>query len=154
MIDVAVVGTGNISSAHLGAYAQFPERCRVVALCDLKPDKAEAKAAEFGLDVPVFQDAATMAAEGPLHEMGAIAIVNSDSQGMGRMMETVRRTLQLAHAMTGWSATAAGDESGILGPRHRLPDRELHQSGIGRNRDVVHAAVHPPACLGADVSAG
>jgi urease subunit alpha len=36
--------------------------------------------------------AATMAAEGPLHEFGAIAIVNSDSQGMGRMMETVRRT--------------------------------------------------------------
>ena len=28
---------------------------------------------------------ATMAAEGPLHELGAIAIMNSDSQGMGRM---------------------------------------------------------------------
>ena len=37
---------------------------------------------------------ATMAAEGPLHELGAIAIVNSDSQGMGRIMETVRRTFQ------------------------------------------------------------
>jgi urease subunit alpha len=46
--------------------------------------------------------AATMAAEGPLHELGAIAIVNSDSQGMGRMMETVRRTFQLAHVMTSW----------------------------------------------------
>ena len=44
---------------------------------------------------------ATMAAEGPLHELGAIQIVNSDSQGMGRIMETVRRTLQLAHVMTG-----------------------------------------------------
>ena len=49
--------------------------------------------------------AATMAAEGPLHELGAIAIVNSDSQGMGRMMETVRRTFQLAHVMTRWSGT-------------------------------------------------
>ena len=47
--------------------------------------------------------APTMAAEGPLHELGAIAIVNSDSQGMGRMMETVRRTFQLAHVMTRWS---------------------------------------------------
>ena len=28
---------------------------------------------------------ATMAAEGPLHELGAIEIVNSDSQGMGRI---------------------------------------------------------------------
>jgi urease subunit alpha len=49
--------------------------------------------------------APTMAAEGPLHELGAIAIVNSDSQGMGRMMETVRRTFQLAHVMTHWSGT-------------------------------------------------
>jgi urease subunit alpha len=51
---------------------------------------------------------ATMAAEGPLHELGAIAIVNSDSQGMGRIMETFRRTIQLAHAMQAWRATAAG----------------------------------------------
>ena len=29
-----------------------------------------------------------MAAEGPLHELGAISIVNSDSQGMGRIGET------------------------------------------------------------------
>ena len=50
----------------------------------------------------------TMAAEGPLHELGAIAIVNSDSQGMGRMMETVRRTFQLAHVMRAWPGTVAG----------------------------------------------
>jgi urease subunit alpha len=54
---------------------------------------------------------ATMAAEGPLHEIGAIAIVNSDSQGMGRMMETVRRTFQLADAMTGWSTAATDDDA-------------------------------------------
>ena len=51
---------------------------------------------------------ATMAAEGPLHELGAIQIVNSDSQGMGRIMETVRRTFQLAHAMKAWRSTEAG----------------------------------------------
>ncbi len=51
---------------------------------------------------------ATMAAEGPLHELGAISIVNSDSQGMGRIGETVRRTWQLAHAMKRWRATDAG----------------------------------------------
>jgi urease subunit alpha len=53
---------------------------------------------------------ATMAAEGPLHELGAIAIVNSDSQGMGRMMETVRRTFQLAHVMGSWSGAASAPE--------------------------------------------
>jgi urease subunit alpha len=51
---------------------------------------------------------ATMAAEGPLHELGGIQIVNSDSQGMGRIMETVRRTFQLAHVMKAWRASEAG----------------------------------------------
>jgi len=51
---------------------------------------------------------ATMAAEGPLHELGAIGIVNSDSQGMGRIGETIRRTLQLAHVMKAWRASEAG----------------------------------------------
>jgi urease subunit alpha len=48
----------------------------------------------------------TMAAEGPLHDLGAISIINSDSQGMGRIGETVRRTWQLAHAMKAWRAAA------------------------------------------------
>jgi urease subunit alpha len=66
--------------------------------------------ASFGVqeDIALVRDRvhpATMAAEGPLHELGAIAIVNSDSQGMGRMMETVRRTFQLAHVMSGWQGT-------------------------------------------------
>ena len=51
---------------------------------------------------------ATMAAEGPLHELGSIQIVNSDSQGMGRIMETFRRTIQLADAMKAWRASVAG----------------------------------------------
>ena len=50
----------------------------------------------------------TMAAEGPLHELGAIQIVNSDSQGMGRIMESFRRTIQLAHAMKAWRGSEAG----------------------------------------------
>jgi urease subunit alpha len=57
---------------------------------------------------------ATMAAEGPLHELGAIAIVNSDSQGMGRMMETVRRTFQLAHVMRTWPGAAGDDNERVL----------------------------------------
>ncbi len=50
----------------------------------------------------------SMAAEGPLHELGAISVVNSDSQGMGRIGETIRRTWQLAHVMKHWRASEAG----------------------------------------------
>src|SRR5690606_8877207 len=50
MINVAVVGTGNISLSHLDAYRAFPERARIVALCDPFVDKAEARRRELGLD--------------------------------------------------------------------------------------------------------
>ncbi|MFI6498388.1 urease subunit alpha [Nonomuraea typhae] len=41
----------------------------------------------------------TMAAEDVLHDMGAISIIGSDSQAMGRIGETVIRTWQTAHVM-------------------------------------------------------
>ncbi len=53
---------------------------------------------------------ATMEAEGPLHDLGAISIVNSDSQGMGRIGETVRRTFQLAHVMKVAAAPMGGGD--------------------------------------------
>lgn len=69
-------------------------------------------------DVPEDVEAArerihppTMAAEGPLHDLGAISIVNSDSQGMGRIGETIRRTWQLAHAMKAWAGDDADDDN-------------------------------------------
>lgn len=40
-----------------------------------------------------------MEAESWLHEAGAISIINSDSMGMGRGGEVIRRTWQLAHIM-------------------------------------------------------
>lgn len=49
---------------------------------------------------------ATMRAESLLHELGAISIINSDSQGMGRIGESIRRTWQLAHQMK----TVRGDD--------------------------------------------
>src|ERR687898_1887107 len=41
----------------------------------------------------------TMAAEGVLHDLGVIAMLSSDSQGMGRIGEVYRRALQNADAM-------------------------------------------------------
>jgi urease subunit alpha len=40
---------------------------------------------------------ATMAAEALLHDLGAISMTSSDSQGMGRIGETILKTWQLAH---------------------------------------------------------
>ena len=43
--------------------------------------------------------AETIAAEDVLHDLGAISMIGSDSQGMGRIGETVVRTWQTAHKM-------------------------------------------------------
>lgn len=49
MINVAIVGTGNISASHIRGYLAFKDRCRIVALVDIYPDKAQAKKEEYGL---------------------------------------------------------------------------------------------------------
>jgi urease subunit alpha len=65
----------------------------------------------------------SLTAEGPLHDLGAIQMINSASQGMGRMMETVRRALQLASVMTGWRGSTLKrpvDEDGIPDDTERV----------------------------------
>jgi len=85
-------------------------------------------------DVDIYRErirATTMSAEGPLHELGAIAITNSDSQGMGRIGETLRRTLQLAHVMKPWAADwAAGSDSPDLTDDNQRVLRYLAKSTI------------------------
>jgi len=40
MLKVAVIGAGNISPAHIEGYLKFPERCKIVAVCDIYEEKA------------------------------------------------------------------------------------------------------------------
>lgn len=57
MIRVAIVGTGNISQSHIQGYLQFPDRCKIVALVDIYPEKAQEKKERFGLtDAEVYDD--------------------------------------------------------------------------------------------------
>ena len=56
MIRVAIVGTGNISQAHIESYLQFPDRCKIVALVDILIDKAKEKAERYKLDCDVYDD--------------------------------------------------------------------------------------------------
>lgn len=71
-------------------------------------------------DVAAARDrvrANTIAAEDVLHDLGAISIMSSDSQGMGRIGEVITRTWQLAHRMKelrggGYDpATGQGDDN-------------------------------------------
>lgn len=60
----------------------------------------------------------TIAAEDILHDLGAISMMSSDSQAMGRVGEVILRTWQTAHKMKaqrGWLAPESGRREGVEG---------------------------------------
>jgi urease subunit alpha len=70
------------------------------------------------LDASIAEDVAfaesrirreTIAAEDVLHDLGAISMMSSDSQAMGRVGEVIIRTWQTAHKMKGQRGSLPGD---------------------------------------------
>ena len=56
MLRVAIVGTGNISHAHIQSYLRFPDRVRIAALADIVPGKAERVKEKYHLDCDTYSD--------------------------------------------------------------------------------------------------
>jgi urease subunit alpha len=54
----------------------------------------------------------TIAAEDVLHDLGAISMISSDSQAMGRVGEVVTRTWQTAHKMRSERGPLSGEQGG------------------------------------------
>ena len=77
----------------------------------------------------------TIAAEDILHDLGAISMISSDSQAMGRVGEVIARTWQTAHKMRDQRGRLAG-EQGQRQPAHSPIRRQVHdQSGdLSRHR--------------------
>jgi urease subunit alpha len=61
-----------------------------------------------------------MAAEDVLHDMGAISMMSSDSQAMGRVGEVIARTWQTAHVMKAARGPLAEDAQAGSGDNLRL----------------------------------
>src|SRR3546814_1541875 len=53
----------------------------------------------------------TIAAEDILHDLGALSIISSDSQAMGRVGEVITRTWQTAHKMKVQRGALPGERS-------------------------------------------
>ncbi|MDC3417577.1 Gfo/Idh/MocA family protein [Aquibacillus salsiterrae] len=56
MVNVAIVGVGAISSAHIKGYQEFQGNCNIVALCDIYPEKAKKSVKEYNLAAEVYDD--------------------------------------------------------------------------------------------------
>ncbi|GLZ04250.1 urease subunit alpha [Actinomadura sp. NBRC 104412] len=79
----------------------------------------------------------TMAAEDVLHDLGAISMIGSDSQAMGRIGETVIRTWQTAHAM-----------------KRRRGDLEGPADNLRARRYVAKYTINPAIAHGLDGEVG
>ena len=60
MINVAIVGTGAISDSHIEGFLTFPDRCKIVALVNHNPEKAQAKADKHKLNADILSDVASL----------------------------------------------------------------------------------------------
>jgi UDP-N-acetyl-2-amino-2-deoxyglucuronate dehydrogenase len=57
MLRVAIVGTGGISQMHIQGYLEFLDRCKIVALVDIYPEKAEEKKKRYNLtEAEIYDD--------------------------------------------------------------------------------------------------
>jgi urease subunit alpha len=87
--------------------------------------------------------ATTMAAEDLLHDIGAISIIGSDSQAMGRAGETIIRTWQTAHvAKARWGALA-GDGAADNGRIRRYVAKYTICPAVAHGLDAHIGSVEP-----------
>lgn len=54
MFNIAIIGTGNIAPSHIDGLLEFKDKCKIVALVDIYPEKAEAMKKKYDLDCKIF----------------------------------------------------------------------------------------------------
>ncbi len=56
MLKVAIIGAGAISGAHIEAYLKFGDRCEIVAVSDIYPEKAQQLIERFNLSAKAVKE--------------------------------------------------------------------------------------------------
>jgi urease subunit alpha len=86
----------------------------------------------------------TIAAEDVLHDLGAISMIGSDSQAMGRVGETIIRTWQTAHVMQGRRGGAGNERLRRYVAKYTICpaiahgiDHEVGSIEVGKLADLV-----------------
>ena len=89
----------------------------------------------------------TIAAEDVLHDLGAISVIGSDSQGMGRIGETIARTWQVAaHMKAERGSLPGGRGHGQRQPPHQALRRQAARSTPrGSTASTTRSARSSPA---------
>ncbi|WOX25708.1 urease subunit alpha [Streptomyces solicathayae] len=85
----------------------------------------------------------TIAAEDVLHDIGAISIISSDSQAMGRIGEVVMRTWQTAHVMKKRRGALPGDGRADNLRARRYVAKYTINPAVAQGMDHVVGSVEP-----------
>ncbi|MFD0169183.1 urease subunit alpha [Streptomyces decoyicus] len=92
----------------------------------------------------------TMAAEDILHDLGAISIMSSDAQAMGRIGEMIMRTWQTAHVMKVRRGFLEGDQL----PEGERPTGDKGADNRRARRYVAKYTINPAIAQGIDAMVG
>jgi len=152
MINVAIIGTGNISNFHVKSLLMFKDRCKIVALVDIVPEKAQSHKEKYDLaDAVVFSSHEEMIKSGIkvdlvhnctppfVHTSISIDCMNA---GMNVLVEKpMAASLKECDEMI-----AARDKNGVMlhvVAQNRFRDqhmklKQLKDSGIAGNIRVAH----------------
>jgi UDP-N-acetyl-2-amino-2-deoxyglucuronate dehydrogenase len=151
MINVAIIGTGNISASHINGYLAFPERCRIVALVDIYPEKAHAKAEQFNLDAEVYDSHKAILERGdidlisvctPPYTHAEIAIDFLNAKKNVIVEKPMAASLEECDAIIKAAKESSKTLSIIAQNRFRTPIMNLKKTlDEGLIGDVVHAQV-------------
>ncbi|MEK9518129.1 urease subunit alpha [Streptomyces sp. NPDC087908] len=85
----------------------------------------------------------TIAAEDVLHDLGAISIISSDSQAMGRIGEVVLRTWQTAHVMKKRRGALPGDGRADNHRARRYVAKYTINPAVAQGMDHLIGSVEP-----------
>ena len=88
MLNVAIIGMGNIGSTHAGVY-QASERAQLLAVCDMDKSIADAAAQRFG--VPAYYSVAELL---EAVELDAVSVATAGPENGGHHYEPVMECLE------------------------------------------------------------
>ena len=151
MLNIAILGAGAIADSHLRAYLKLADRCRVVGVADLFPDKAREKIATHGLSAAVFKDTADLLGGASFdaasiclppfeHAPATLALLQAGKHVL--VEKPMAPSLEECDAMLHAAATAGRVLSVVAQNRFKTPmmklKRVLDSGLVGR---VLHAQV-------------
>ncbi len=151
MLKVAIIGAGAISSAHIEAYLEFSNHCKIVALCDIYPEKAAKRAEEYNLDVEVYKDFQSLLSREDIdlvsvctppytHAETAIALLNAGKHVI--VEKPMASSLEECDAMNAAAEKSGKALSVVAQNRFTTPMMKLkHVLESGLIGPVVHAQI-------------